>query len=325
ANSPIIYPFIYRQNQMFKGDGRDLDRSTLADWVGKTTTRLAPLAAAIGKHALRSKAIFTDDTPVNMLAPGTGRTKPGRLWVYARDERPWGSDAPPAAWYPFSQDRRGAHPKDHLSNYKGWMHADGYAGDAELYRDHGIKEVACMAHIRRKFVDMHRSQGSTIAEKAIPRISRLYAVGKEARGSPPDARAAIRQAKAKPIFDDLQDWFGTQLRTISGKSPLAQAIRYALTRMRRLRPYLDNGILEMDDNTAERAMRAVALGRNNHLFVGSPAGGRAVAVTYMLIETAKLNGVDPQNRPADTIARIPDYRITRVNDLLPRANGKAIS
>ncbi|MEM1364046.1 MAG: IS66 family transposase [Pseudomonadota bacterium] len=311
---------LYRQSQIFERDGLDLDRSTLADWVGKTTTLLAPLADAIGKHVLKGKAIFTDDTPVNMLAPGTGKTKTGRLWVYARDERPWGSDMPPAAWYQFSEDRRGAHPKDHLSKYKGWMHADGYAGYEELYRDHGITEVACMAHIRRKFVDVHRSQGSAIAEEAILRISQLYAIEKEARGSPPDQRAAIRQAKATPAFDDLQEWLGKQLTTISGKAPLAQAIRYALTRMRRLKPYLANGILELDNNTAERAMRAIALGRKNYLFVGSPAGGRAAAVAYTLIETAKLNRVDPQTWLADTIARIPDYKITKVQELMPWNN-----
>ncbi len=174
-----------------------------------------------------------------------------------------------------------------------------------------------MAHIRRKFVDVHRSQGSAIAEETILRIKELYAIEKEARGSPPNQRAAIRKAKAKPIFDDLQDWLHAQLATISGKSPLAQAIRYAITRMERLRPYLAKGILEIDNNTAERAMRAIALGRKNYLFVGSPAGGRAAAVAYTLIETAKLNGVDPQTWLADTIARIPDYEITRVNDLLP--------
>ena len=177
--------------------------------------------------------------------------------------------------------------------------------------------MANKASFRRKFVEVHRSQGSSIAEEAILRISQLYAIEKEARGSPPDQRAAIRQAKARPVFDDTQDWLGRQLTTISGKSPLAQAIRYALTRMRRLRPYLAHGILELDNNTAERAMRAIALGRKNYLFVGSPAGGRAAAVAYTLIETAKLNGVDPQTWLADTIARIPDYKITRVNDLLP--------
>ena len=154
------------------------------------------------------------------------------------------------------------------------MHADGYAGFEDLYRSGDIREVACMAHVRRKFVDVHRAQGSAIADEAIQRIAQLYAVEKEARGSPPDQRVEIRQAKAKPIFDDLEVWLHAQLPSISGKSPLAAAIRYALTRMARLRPYLDHGILELDNNTAERAMRSVAIGRKNYLFVGSQTGGK---------------------------------------------------
>ena len=252
-----------------------------------------------------------------MLAPGTGKTQTARLWTYARDERPWGGDAPPAAWYRFSGDRKGQHPKDHLARYRGWMHADGYAGFEDLYRSGTIREVACMAHVRRKFVDIHRSQGSPIADEAIGRIAQLYAVEKEARGSPPDRRAELRRAYAAPVFDDLERWLAMQLTTISGKSPLAGAIRYALTRMGRLRPYLDHGILELDNNAAERGMRAVALGRKNYLFVGSEAGGKAAAIAYTLIETAKLNAVDPNAWLADTLARIPDYKITKVEELLP--------
>jgi transposase len=173
------------------------------------------------------------------------------------------------------------------------------------------------AHVRRRFVDVHRAQGSAIAEEAIRRIAQLYAVEKEARGAPPDRRVEIRQAKAAPIFDGLESWMHEQLPTISGKSPLAMAIRYGLTRMKRLRPYLDHGVLELDNNTAERAMRSVAVGRKNYLFVGSQTGGRAAAIAYTLIETAKLNGVDPQGWLADTLACIPDYKITRVDDLLP--------
>ena len=266
---------------------------------------------------LAGDAVFADDTPVRMLAPGTGKTATARLWAYGRDERPWGSGVLPASWYQFSPDRKGQHPKDHLAGYRGWMHADGYAGFEDLYRSGDIREVACMAHVRRKFVDVHRAQGSAIADEAITRIAMLYAVEKEARGSPPDRRVEIRQAKAKAIFDDLEAWLHLQLPSISGKSPLAVAIRYALTRMRRMRPYLDHGILELDNNTAERAMRSVALGRKNYLFVGSLTGGRAAAIAYTLIETAKLNGVDPQAWLADTLARIPDYKITRVDDLLP--------
>lgn len=161
-----------------------------------------------------------------MLAPGTGKTATARLWAYGRDERPWGSDVPPASWYRFSPDRKGQHPKDHLSGYRGWMHADGYAGFEDIYRSGDIREVACMAHVRRKFVDVHRAQGSAIADEAIGRIAQLYAIEKAARGSPPDKRVEIRQASAKPIFDDLEAWLHVQLPSISGKSPLAVAIRY---------------------------------------------------------------------------------------------------
>ncbi len=308
---------LYRQSQIFARDGIDLDRSTLADWVGKSTALLEPLADAIGRHVLAGEAIFADDTPVRMLAPGTGKTQTARLWTYVRDERPWAGDAPPAAWYRFSGDRKGRHPKEHLSGFKGWMHADGYAGFEDIYRSGDIHEVACMAHIRRKFVDVQKAQGSAIAETAIRRIAELYAIEKEIRGSPPDRRAEIRRAKARDIFEDLEAWLEAQLTTIPGKSPLAAAIRYALTRMPRLRPYLDHGALEIDNNAAERAMRSIALGRKNYLFIGSPTGGKAAAVAYTLIETAKLNGVDPRTWLGDTIACIPDYKITKIDDLLP--------
>lgn len=308
---------LYRQSQIFERDGLDLDRSTLADWVGKSTALLAPLADAVGRHVLAAGAIFADDTPVRMLAPGTGRTQTARLWTYARDERPWGGAAPPAAWYRFSGDRKGQHPKDHLARFRGFMHADGYAGFEDLYRSGVIREVACMAHVRRKFVDIHRSQASPIAEEAIQRIAQLYAVENGARGAPPDRRAALRQAGAAPVFEDLEAWLAQQLPRISGKSPLAAAIRYALARMERMRPYLAHGILELDNNVAERGMRAIALGRKNYLFVGSEAGGKAAAAAYTLIETAKLNAVDPHAWLADTLARIPDYKITKVDELLP--------
>lgn len=174
-----------------------------------------------------------------------------------------------------------------------------------------------MAHVRRKFVDIHRSQGSPIAEEAIGQIAKLYALEKVARGSPPDRRTELRRAHAAPVFDDLERWLAMQLTTIAAKSSLAAAIRYAQTRMERLRPYLDHGILKLDNNAAERGMRAVALGRKNYLFSGSEAGGKAAAITYNLIETAKLNAVDPHAWLSDTLARIPDYKITKVDDLLP--------
>ena len=245
-----------------------------------------------------------------------------------------GSAIPPASWYRFSSDRKGEHPKDHLSGYTGWMHApshglqanhcratDGSAGFEDLYRSGNIREVACMAHVRRKFARVHKAQGSAIADEAIRRIAELSAVEKAARGLPPDKRVQIRQAEARPAFDGLEAWLNTQLPSISGKSPLASATHYALSRIARMRPYLDHGILELDNNTAERAMRAVALGRKNYLFVGSQTGGKSAAIAYTLIETAKLNGVDPQAWLADTLARIPDHKINRIDDLLPWNSG----
>jgi hypothetical protein len=166
----------------------------------------------------------------------------------------------PAAWYQFSTDRKAKRPRDHLRDFEGWMHADGYAGFEELYRSGRVREVACMAHIRRKFVDVHKAQGSAIAEEAIRRIAQLYVVEKEARGQPPDIRRAVRQDKAKPILDDLEAWLNAQLPKISGKTPLAGAIRYALTRIKRLRPYLDHGILELDTDVVEQPFSQPVLG-----------------------------------------------------------------
>ncbi len=174
-----------------------------------------------------------------------------------------------------------------------------------------------MAHIRRKFVDVHKSQGSAIAEEAVLRIAALYGIEKEARGQPPDIRVQIRQENAEPVLDDLQAWLAAELPKISGKTPLAGAIRYALTRMKRLRPYLENGFLEINNNSAERSMRPIALGRKNFLFMGSEGGGKSAAIAYTLIETAKLNGVDPQAWLTGTLARIADHKITKIDELLP--------
>lgn len=308
---------LYRQSQIFEREQIELNTSTLADWVGKSTALLEPLADAIGRHALQGQTIFADDTPVNVLAPGSGKTKTGRLWAYVRDERPWNGEAPQAAWYQYTPDRKGQWPAQHLANFQGWMHADGYAGFNELYRQGNIQEVACMAHVRRKFFDLHKSQGSAVAEEALKRIAALYQIEKEIRTQPPDKRQAVRQEKSKPLFDDLEAWLNIQLTRISGKSTLAGAIRYALNRMKRMRPWLDHGFLELDNNTAERSMRAIAVGRKNYLFMGSDRGGKSAAIAYTLIETAKLNGIDPQAWLTDVLARIADHKITRLNDLMP--------
>jgi len=234
-----------------------------------------------------------------------------------RDERPWSGSSPPCAWYQFTIDRKGEHPVSHLSGYKGWVHADGYSGFNGLYGEGKADEMACMAHVRRKFVDVFASQGNAIAEEAIRRIAELYAVEKDGRGKSPDVRVALRQSRSKPIFDDLEAWLHAQLPKISGKSPLAQAIRYALGRIPKARPYLDNGHLALDNNTAERAVKPVAIGRKNWMFAGSEGGGKAMAIAFTLIETAKLNDVDPQAWLTWVLAQIADHKITRLNELLP--------
>ena len=306
---------LYRQSQIFAREGIDLDRSTLADWVGKSATLLEPLADAIGRYVRGGEAIFADDTTIKMQAKR--KCAMARIWTYVRDERPWASNTPPAAWYQFSADREGRQPTDHLSNYQGWMHADGYSGFNRLYEKGRIKEVACMAHVRRKFVDIFKNSGLEVAEEAIKQIALLYAVEKAARGKSPEERVQLRQERAKPVFDDLEIWLQAQLPRIPGKSDIAKAIRYALTRMSKMRDYLDHGVLELDNNTAERSMRCVALGRKNYLFVGSEGGGKAAAIAYTLIETAKLNGVDPQAWLTDVLARIAEHKITRIDELLP--------
>ncbi len=306
---------LYRQSQIFAREGIDLNRSTLSGWMGQSTTLLEVLADAIGRYVQNGRAIFADDTTIKMQAKRKCAT--ARMWTYVRDERPWGSNDPPAAWYQFSTDREGKHPTNHLSKYSGWMHADGYSGFNQLYEKGKVKEVACMAHVRRKFVDIFKANGLEVAEQAIKRIALLYAVEKEARGKDPADRAALRQEKAEPIFTELEEWLQAQLPRISGKSELAKAIRYALTRMKKMRIYLDHGVLELDNNTAERSMRCVALGRKNYLFVGSEGGGKAAAIAYTLIETAKLNGVDPQAWLTWVLERIADQKATRINELMP--------
>jgi transposase len=322
---------LYRQSQIYGREGIELERSTLADWVGRSTALLEPLAEAIGRHVRAGPALFADDTPVKMQVLGskttkrrgepsgsTGNgTKTARVWAYVRDERSWAGASPPCVWYRFTVDRKGMHPVDHLLAYSGWVHADGYSGFNGLFAGGKVDEMACMAHVRRKFVDIHQSQGGAIAEEAIKRIAALYAVEQRARGKSSDERAALRQEFAQPLFDDLESWLKAQLPKVSGKSPLAGAIRYALNRLPKARPYLDNGILELDNNAVERAMKPVALGRKNWLFAGSEGGGKAMAIAFTLIETAKLNTVDPQAWLTWVLERIADHKINRIDELLP--------
>ena len=307
---------LYRQAQIYEREGVEINRSTMADWVGRSAALLDPLAEAVGRHVFEADAIFTDDTPVPVLDPGRGRTKTGRFWTYVRDGRAHGSNEPPAAFYRYAPDRKGKRPKDHLKDYSGFMHADGFAGYDKLYGGN-IKEVACMAHVRRKLFDIAESTGSPIATEALQKIAELYAIEKDIRGSPPETRAAVCQERAKPLFEELLKWFEAKLPALPGRSALAQAIRYAISRMKRMRAYLESGHCELDNNTAERSVKGVALGRKNYMFVGSDAGGERAAAIYSLIETAKLNGVNPQAWLTDVLTRIQDHPINKIDELLP--------
>ena len=226
-----------RQSNIYAREQVELHRSTLTDWVGRSTALLEPLADHIGKLVRAGPALFADDTPVKLQTKTKiKKTKTARLWSYVRDERPWQGQAPPCAWYQFSVDRKGEHPVNHLSGYTGTVHADGYAGFNGLFGENKADEQACMVHVRRKFVDVYEVQGSAVAKEVIERIADLYGVEKEARGQSPEERTILRQTKSKPIFDELEHWLQLQLPKISGKTPLAQAIRYALGRMPKARP-----------------------------------------------------------------------------------------
>jgi len=312
---------LYRQSQMFENQGIDLSGSLLCSWVGKITKLLERLSDAIRDHVFEGAAIFMDDTTVKLLQKGKGRgknkAKTARLWVYARDEKPWGSASPPAVWYQFSTSRGAEHPSKHLKNYTGFAHADAYAGYNDAYRTGRVTEMACMVHIRREFVKVYESYELPVAGEAIDRIAKLYGVEKLARFKSPQERVALRQEYATPIFDDLEAWLMVQLGKISGKTPLAKAIRYALTRLPKARPYLQYGFLELDNNTAERAVRPITLGRKNYLFMGSEAGGYSAAIAYTLIETCKLNRVNSEAWLAWVLERIQDHPVNRINELLP--------
>jgi hypothetical protein len=254
---------------------------------------------------------------VPVLAPGNGKTKTGRLWTYVRDDRPAGDAAAPAVWFAYSPDRKGEHPEQHLRQFHGILQADAYAGFQQLYASGRMQEAACWAHVRRKFYDLQRAHASPLASEALERIGALYAIEREIRGRPPDQRQQVRQARAKPLLESLRKWFEESLSKLSRKSDTTAAIRYALSRWEALVRYGDDGRIEIDNNAAERALRAVALGRKNYLFAGSDTGGERAAAIYSLIGSAKLNGLDPEAYLREVLTRIADHPITHIEELLP--------
>ncbi|MGA6998079.1 MAG: IS66 family transposase [Pseudolabrys sp.] len=307
---------LYRQAEIYARAGVELDRSTMADWVGQTARLMRPLVEAVGRHVMSAERVHGDDTTVPVLDPGRGKTKTGRLWCYARDDGPFGGKAPPAVLYCYSPDRKGEHPRAHLASFHGILQADGYAGYAGLY-EHGVTEAACWAHARRNFFDVHAATQSPLALEALQRIAALYQIEAAIRGRPPDARLTARTAQSAPLFNALRQWLEKTQARIPGKSELAKAIRYTLSRWQALTLVLRDGRACIDNNAAERSMRPMVLGRKNWLFAGSDAGGERAAATYSLIETAKLSGLDPEDYLRQVLERIADHPVRRVHELLP--------
>jgi transposase len=308
---------LYRQAGIYAREGVDLDRSTLAEWVGGTSRLLKPLVEALRRHVMASDKLHADDTPVPVLAPGLGKTKTGRLWTYVRDDRPAGDQTPPAVWFAYTPDRKGEHPKEHLSKFMGTLQADGYAGFDQVYETGRIQEAACWAHVRRKFYDLQIAHQSPVAVEAMERIAGLYAIESEIRGRSPEDRREIRNLRSRPLLESLKQWLEETLGKLSRKSDTAIAVRYALGRWEALMRYCDDGRIEIDNNAAERALRVVALGRKNFLFAGSDGGGESAAAIYSLIGTAKLNGHNPESYLRNVLSRIPDHPINRIEELLP--------
>jgi len=255
---------------------------------------LRPLIDVLRQHVLSGDKLHADDTPVPVLAPGRGKTRTGRLWTYMRDDRPAGDNTTPAVWFAYSPDRQGIHPQTHLKDFKGILQADAYAGFNELYKGGGIQEAACWAHVRRKFHDLHTTRPTDTMREALEQIGALYDTETSIRGSPPAQRQALRQTHSQPRRLVLHDWLKAQQRQRSGKSTMSAALQYALNQWEALTRYVDDGRIEIDNNAAERALRGVALGRKNYLFLGSDAGGERAVAMYSLIGTARLNGHNPE-------------------------------
>jgi transposase len=314
---------LYRQSEIYAREQVDLDRTTLAGWVGKMAFLLTPLADAIAEHVRTGPVLHADDTPVPVLEPGRGKTRTGRLWVAVRDERSFGSTAPPAVLYRYSPDRKAKHAEALLAGCSGYLHADAYAGFRTLYEPNPItgearlREVACWAHARRKIYEVHEATQSPAAHALLEHISELFVIEADIKGKSPEERKNIRVEQSVPKLEALKALFNDTMSKVSRKSTLAQAIHYSLVRWPALTRYTTDGRLEMSNNAAERAIRPVAIGRKNWLFAGSDTGGQRAATIYTIIETAKLNGINPEAYLRDIIARIADHPMKKLDELLP--------
>jgi transposase len=315
----LLHQPLNRQSAAYAREGVEIDVSTLADWVGACVVVLEVVVQAIRSYVLAAERIHADDTTVPVLAKKKTRT--GRIWVYLRDDRPFGGKDPPAAFFEYSRTRHGEYPSEHLSGWAGLMQADAFAGFNMLYNPKRqpapIIEAACWSHGRRKFFDLAKLKKSPIALEAVRRIDELFDIEREINGKSPDERLSIRREQSRPRVEALEAWLREQRARVSAKSDLAKAINYSLNRWDAFTRFLDDGRICLSNNAAERAVRGVAIGRKNWVFAGSDEGGRRAAAIYSLVETCKLNDVDPQAWLAYVLAKLPDHPAKRVDELLP--------
>jgi hypothetical protein len=317
---------LYRQAQIYARQGIALDRSTLADWVGRAAWHLRPVHGRLLENIQSSTKIFADETRAPVLDPGRGRTKTGQLWAYARDDRPFGGVDPPIAVYVYAQNRKSEQPIAHLAGFCGVLQVDGYAGYRALAEKNSVQLAFCWAHVRRRFFELAAAGPSPIAGEVLERIGGLYTIENEIRGRCAEERRDMRQQKSRPILGALEVWLREKLALISQKTKLAEAIRYALSRWEGLTRFVDDGRIEIDSNVVERAIRPIALNRKNALFAGSDGGGENWAIIASLIETCKLNGVDPQAYLSEVLGKIVrGHLASKIDELLPWAYTPATS
>ena len=314
---------LYRQAQAYARRGVVLDRSTLAHWTGSAAEVLRPLHERLLERLKASGKLFADETRAPVLDPGRGRTKLGQLWAYARDDRPWGGPEPPGVAFVYAGDRAASSPTRHLAGYRGVLQTDGYEAYKTLAKAGGVELAFCWAHVRRYFhkeLDPKNPEKTPIAAETLARIQTLYAVEAEIRGRSADERRALRLEKSAPILQALKPWLAARLDLLSKKSDLAKAIIYTFNHWDGLNRFVGDGRIEIDNNTVERAIRPLAIGRKNHLFAGSEGGAEHWAILASLIATCKINDVEPQAYLADVLTRLVNGHLqSRLDELLPWA------
>jgi transposase len=310
---------LYRQAQILARQGIEIGREVLADWTGTAAMEIVPVVRRLRQILLASPRLFADETTMPVLDPGRGKTKKGFAWAIARDDRPWGGADPPAVVFRYAPGRGAEHAKALLAGYRGILQCDGYSAYKTLAATaDGITLAFCWSHVRREFIELAKGKTAPIATEALQRIAVLYAIEAEARGKPPDLRRAVRQERSRPLVEDLFAWLSAQITRLPGGSPTAQAIRYALNHRAGLVRCLDDGRIELDNNTVERAIRPICLSRKNALFAAGDDGGARWAAVASLAETCKLNGVDPQRYFAELLSRLVNsWPNSRIDELMP--------